>query len=158
MAEFLEESLGRQFLMTSLIIGYYLVRFHLPGLECHAVRHVLVVEVLAVTYKVAEEQFRTGIHHLVHIRGAGYPSLLTFVVRTVVEVYLRTIGVPQRVRHGRKNCIEGRHILVLEFPFAIYCGIPPHHHRRIVQIRVHRGRTLDGLQSAKHRLTVVFIE
>lgn len=77
--------------MTSLIIGHYLVRLHPPYLKCHAVRHVLVVKVLAVTDKVTKEQFRTGIHHLVHIGGSCHPSFLPFVVRTVVEVYLRTM-------------------------------------------------------------------
>ena len=91
MAEFLEESLRSQLLVSSLVIGHYLVRLHLPCLQCHPVRHVLVVEVFAVADKVAEEQFRAGIHHFVHIRCSCHPSLLSVIVRTVVKVYLRTV-------------------------------------------------------------------
>ena len=91
MAEFLEESLRSQLLVSSLVIGHYLIRLHLPCLQCHPVCHVLVVEVFAVTDKVAEEQFRAGIHYLVHIRGSCHPSLLSVIVCTVVKVYLRTV-------------------------------------------------------------------
>ena len=157
-AEFLEKSLRLQFLVSSLVIGNDFVRLYFPLLHRHAVGHVLRIEIFPVADVATQEQFRTGIHHLIHVRGAGRPSFLPFVVRTVVEVYLRTVRIPKRVRHGWQDSVEGRHILVLELPFAVHRRIPPDHDRRIVQVIVHRGRALDGLQSTQGSLAVVLLE
>ena len=144
--------------MTALIIGDNLIRFHLPGLQRHAVSHILRVEVLTVADVVAQEHFRGGIHHLVDIRGACHPSLLTLIVMAIVQVDLRSVAVPKGIRHGGQDGVESRHIAVLELSFAVNGSIPPDHDFGRVEIIVHGVRALYGLQPPELCLAVVLLE
>ena len=92
-AYLLEKGLCFRLFVPALVIGNYLIRFNFPRFQRHTVGLILCEEVLR-TEGVAQEHFRTGVHHLVHIDGTCHHTFVLFVVVLVIEIQFRTVTVP----------------------------------------------------------------
>ena len=149
----LEESRGVAFLVSSLVVGHYLVGTAAGNFHGHAVSTVLAVEILVRGDVISKQGLAIGIHHFIY---AGGTHLALFV--PVVEVQLGTVAIPQGIAHLREAGLHQAGVLGFPFLHAMYRRIPHRHHGRVVEIVLHGGGRLDDVQAALHRLTVVFVE
>ena len=165
-ADSLKEVLRFRFLVSTLIVCHYLVRFHLPRLQSHAVGVILRKEVFHAE-GISQEDFRAGIHHLVYVDSACHHALLLLIIILVVKIQLRAVTIPQRVRHIRKLGVEQRHEFVLESDLAMNGAIPPQLDGSFIQVINNRLRGLyrfqpvfltDGTGVTPSHDTVKFLE
>jgi len=131
--------------MSALVIGHNLIRFHLPCFQCHAVGIILGEEVFN-TKRISQEDFRTGVHHLVHVNGTRHHAFLFLIVILVIEIEFRTVTIPQCIRHIRKLGIELGYKFILEGNLTINDAIPPQFDTGLVQVIDNRLGRCNQLQ------------
>ncbi len=99
-----QEVLAVELPVSALVVMHNLVGAVSGGRDRHAVRGILRLEVLCLTYTVAEHHLTVGIYHLIHLQSAHNPLAAPFVVfhpLAVVQVQFRAVAVPQAVAHTR---------------------------------------------------------
>ena len=96
-ADFTEELLVLQFLVSTLVIIYDFVGLVSAHLDGHSVTQILGFIVLAVADAETKEAFRVSVYYLIYA-GGSYLAVLILVV----EVQLRTVTIPECIPHLRK--------------------------------------------------------